>query len=65
MTEELDLFDDSGINVLWQNFNHASYPQFQFSGSFLSHMSFIDYLFNCGLSDFTSYLSSCPRDIMI
>ena len=34
MTEELDLFDDSGINVLWQNFNHASYPQFQLVAPF-------------------------------
>jgi hypothetical protein len=39
-------FDRREIEVMWQDFRHPVYPQ-QFGG-FISHLSTIDALFNCG-----------------
>lgn len=41
-------FAEHGITVRWQNFNHPKYQQ-NFPG-FVSHLSIIDCLFNCGVS---------------
>jgi len=43
---DLDLFADSGIKVVFQDFNHPAYPQL--FGNFESHLSVVDLLFNCG-----------------
>jgi len=40
------LFQASGIEVIYQDFQHPEYPQLW--GDFTSHMSAIDLLFNCG-----------------
>jgi hypothetical protein len=40
-------FEDSGIDVIWQNFRHPIYPQ-QF-GDFVPYLSTLDMLFNCGI----------------
>jgi hypothetical protein len=38
----------SGIGVIWQHFDHPRYPQrFQERG-FVSHLAFLDLIFNCG-----------------
>lgn len=39
-------FDKNKINLVFQNFNHPIYPQ-RFKG-FISHLSILDLLFNCG-----------------
>jgi hypothetical protein len=39
-------FDRRQIEVIWQDFKHPVYPQ-QF-GDFISHLSVVDALFNCG-----------------
>jgi hypothetical protein len=39
-------FDDSGIRVVFQTFEHPVYPQMY--GDFISHLSAADLLFNCG-----------------
>jgi hypothetical protein len=41
-----NLFEESGIKLIWQNYNHPKYKQ-QF-GEFLPYMSIIDLLFNEG-----------------
>jgi len=41
------LFNAAGIQVLWQEFDHPSYPQ-QF-GEFIPFLSTLDALFNCGI----------------
>ncbi len=41
-------FAEHGIEVRYQEFQHPVYPQRW--GDFLSHMSTIDLLFNCGAS---------------
>jgi len=39
-------FEAKGIHVVFQDYHHPEYPQ-RF-GPFLSHLSFIDLIFNCG-----------------
>lgn len=39
-------FDKNGIKLVFQNFNHPIYQQRL--GTFLSHLSILDLLFNCG-----------------
>ncbi len=41
-------FSRSGIEVIWQNFNHPIYKQLH--GEFLPYLSSIDLLFNCGIA---------------
>ena len=38
----------SGIGVIWQHFAHPSYPQRYPERGFVSHLGFLDLLFNCG-----------------
>jgi hypothetical protein len=40
-------FETAGIEVIWQDFQHPVYPQLH--GDFVSHLSSIDLLFNCGI----------------
>ena len=40
------LFKENGINLVYQDYNHPVYPQLY--GAFVSHLSVIDLLFNCG-----------------
>lgn len=39
-------FERSGIEVVWQEFEHPQYPQMH--GEFIPYLSTIDLLFNCG-----------------
>jgi len=40
------LFNRHGIEVAWQDYRHPVYPQLH--GAFLSHLSAVDLLLNCG-----------------
>lgn len=40
-------FDEAGIEVIWQEFQHPVYPQL--FGEFIPYLSSIDLLFNCGI----------------
>ncbi|MFC1709842.1 WbqC family protein [Candidatus Omnitrophota bacterium] len=42
----VDTFRKEDINVLFQEFKHPIYPQLH--GKFISHLSIVDLLFNCG-----------------
>lgn len=42
-----ELYEEAGIEVIWQEFVHPVYPQ-QF-GEFIPYLSSIDLLFNCGI----------------
>lgn len=42
-----ELYEEAGINVIWQDFKHPVYKQ-QFEG-FIPYLSSIDLLFNCGI----------------
>ncbi|RMF93412.1 MAG: hypothetical protein D6734_10140 [Candidatus Schekmanbacteria bacterium] len=44
-------YEDSGIEVIFQEYKHPVYPQ-QY-GSFLSHLSIVDLLFNCGKESYS------------
>jgi hypothetical protein len=44
-----ELYQQAGIEVVWQEFVHPVYPQ-QF-GKFIPYLSSIDLLFNCGISN--------------
>ncbi len=50
-------FTEAGIKVLWQEFNHPTYPQLY--GDFLTYMSSIDLLFNCGEGHSRVILRNC------
>ncbi len=43
---DVGLFDQAGIEVVWQNYRHPAYPQ-QF-GAFVPYLSVVDLLFNVG-----------------
>jgi len=43
---DVNLFADQGVAVQWQTFEHPVYPQQH--GEFLSHLSALDLLLNCG-----------------
>ena len=43
---EMELFEQAGIEVVFQRFEHPNYPQ-QF-GDFVSHLSALDLVLNCG-----------------
>jgi hypothetical protein len=43
---DLQLFEDAGISVTFQDYQHPRYQQLH--GDFVSHLSIIDLLFNCG-----------------
>jgi hypothetical protein len=43
--EENNIFEKNGITLRYQKFVHPVYPQIH-PGNFISHMAFIDYLFN-------------------
>ena len=52
-----DAFSAAGIEVLFNEYEHPQYPQ-QY-GDFLSHLSIVDLLFNCGDDSFDILMS--PR----
>lgn len=43
---DVDSFKSNGIEVIFQDYNHPVYPQMH--GEFVSHISILDLLFNCG-----------------
>ena len=43
---DVELFDRSGIAVEWQNLDHPVYPQLH--DGFVSHLSALDMILNCG-----------------
>src|SRR5579859_2950618 len=43
---DVPLFERHGISVSWQHYRHPVYPQLH--GEFISHLSAIDLIFNCG-----------------
>ncbi len=43
---DIELFSSNGIEVAFQHYEHPIYPQIH--GDFVSHLSNIDLLFNCG-----------------
>jgi WbqC-like protein family len=42
----IDDFEDAGVKVIWQEFKHPVYPQT--GKEFISHLSALDLIFNCG-----------------
>jgi hypothetical protein len=43
---DLGLFAAAGVDVIWQDYKHPAYPQLH--GDFVSHLSALDLVFNCG-----------------
>ena len=43
---QVELFDAAGVKVIFQDYHHPVYPQRY--GEFISHLSIVDLLFNCG-----------------
>lgn len=43
---DMSQFEESGIRVVAQTYNHPEYPQLY--GDFQSHISIVDLIFNCG-----------------
>jgi hypothetical protein len=46
--EGSDAFESAGIELLYDNYSHPTYPQLH--GDFISHLSAVDLLLNCGSS---------------
>jgi len=47
-------FDQAGIQVCWQEFEHPIYPQLH--GNFIPFLSSIDLLYNCGIKESRRYI---------
>lgn len=45
---EVTLFERAGIEVVWQDYRHPTYPQLH--GDFVSHLSALDLALNVGAS---------------
>jgi hypothetical protein len=45
---DTDAMQKAGISPMWQQFHHPTYPQRYGKVGFVSHLAFIDLLFNCG-----------------
>lgn len=43
---DVHAFERAGIKVIFQDYHHPTYPQLY--GDFVSHLSIVDLLFNCG-----------------
>jgi hypothetical protein len=43
---DIPAFERAGVHVAFQNYVHPTYPQSY--GAFVSHLSVVDLLFNCG-----------------
>ena len=43
---DVKLFEKAGVSVIFHDYNHPTYSQI--NGDFISHLSIIDLLFNCG-----------------
>ena len=43
---DIELFEKKDIKIVFQEYNHPVYPQLH--GNFISHISILDLLFNCG-----------------
>jgi hypothetical protein len=59
---DTDLFEKSGINVIYQNFVHPVYKQFN-NSVFQPEMSIIDLIFNCGSSSLKLLSSTEKPDV--
>jgi hypothetical protein len=55
---DLELFKKNGIQVKFQNYIHQPYPQL-WGGDFISHLSVLDLLMNCGPKSKEILLSNC------
>ena len=53
---DVDVFEHAGISVDFQEYDHPVYPQLY--GDFISHLSIIDLLFNCGPDSFQTLKGS-------
>lgn len=58
-----ELYDEAGIEVIWQDFKHPVYPQ-QYDG-FIPYLSSIDLLFNCGIEESRKILRGMCNKQMI
>jgi hypothetical protein len=45
---DANLFIESGIEIIWQNFTHPIYPQLH--NDYIPYLSSFDVLFNCGIT---------------
>jgi hypothetical protein len=52
---KIDDFKNAGINVIFQDYNHPTYKQLY--GDFISNLSVIDLLFNCGPDSYKIIMS--------
>jgi len=58
MEQELNIFSENNIQVLWQSFQHENYLMNQ-DKRFVSHLSYLDYLIHKDYKSMPSYLSNC------
>ena len=53
---QVDEFKKDRINIVFQDYNHPTYKQLY--GNFVSHLSVIDLLFNCGTDSYKIIMSN-------
>jgi hypothetical protein len=60
---DLDLFEQAGIAVTFQDYQHPTYPQRY--GDFVSHLSVVDLLFNCGPASLDVLTADQPLPVSV
>ena len=53
------IYEEKGVEVVWQDFAHPVYPQLH--GEFIPYLSSIDLLFNCGIQESRDILRRCLK----
>jgi hypothetical protein len=53
---DVELFKRKGVQTVFQEYNHPAYRQLH--GDFISHLSIIDLLFNCGTDSLSIIMSN-------
>ena len=53
-------FEDAGVKVVFQDYRHPEYRQMH--GAFISHMSILDLLFNCGPNSLEILMNDQQQD---
>ncbi len=58
MEAELKIFEDNGIKIKWQKFQHINYIPNK-DTRFISHLSLVDYLMHNDINNLPKYLKLC------
>lgn len=60
---DLKLFEDNGINIIFQEYQHPVYPQMHMHNGFIPNLSVLDLILNCGKDSLEKLLEGNIRHV--